>query len=119
AVLLLHHPLRPREGHQFVEAGAEVDGATHVDLATRLDLPREQVGLEMRVHGSDLSRVVAVAVMALGKERDRVDVPDLERLLETPLVEPGADPGDQAAGVEVEVNLAETQMMHGAKNHKW
>ena len=62
----------------------------------------------MRMHLSDLGRMIAVAVMAFGEQRDRINVSDLERLLKAPLVELFADPGDQAAGVEIEVNLTET-----------
>ena len=53
--------------------------------------------------------MVGPAVVALGEERDRVDVPGAEGVLETGLVEPRPDPFDVGRGVEVEMDLAEAE----------
>ncbi len=106
------------ERREFVEPGAEVDGAAHADLAARVDLPREQVEPQVRVHPAHLGRVVAVAVMALREDRDRVHVPDLERLLELALVEARPDARDETARVKVEVDLTEPEVMHGREGQE-
>jgi hypothetical protein len=61
----------------------------------------------------DLRRVIAVPMMALRKNRDRVNVPDFKRFLELPFIEVRPDAGNQSAGVKIEMNLAKTQVMHG------
>lgn len=49
--------------------------------------------------------MIAVAVMAFGKERNRINVADFKRLLKLPLVKLAADSWNQAASMKVEVNL--------------
>jgi len=59
----------------------------------------------------DFRRMVAEAMMALRKESDRVHGSLFQRLLPALPVEFLPDPGDVWRGVEVEVDLAESERM--------
>src|SRR5262249_20159631 len=106
AIAALAEPLGVLPGVQVAPADGVVDGGPHADRVARLDLLAQQVDFQVRVLRADAGRVVRQPVVALGEDRDRVHVPELERLLELPAAETGADVGDVFGGVEVEVNLA-------------
>jgi len=59
----------------------------------------------------DFRRMVAEAMMALRKESDRVHCGFFQRLLPALPVEFLSDPGNMLRGVEVEVDLAESERM--------
>jgi len=50
--------------------------------------------------------MVAVTMVAFRKQRNRIDVPDLQCFLKMAFIKLLSDSGNQATGVEVEVNLA-------------
>ena len=101
-------PLRVLEGGKLIPGGGEVDRGIDAHGMQRIDLRAEQVERQMRMHLSDLGRMIAHAVMALGKHRDAVDIGVLEGLAEGLGVEARADAGDRGVGVEIEMDLAET-----------
>ena len=94
------------EGGVLVPGGREIDRRGDAFAMQRVDLGAQQVEAEAGVHPAHLGRVVGQAVMALGKDGDRVDVGLLEGTGEVARVEAGADALDQAGGVEVEMDLA-------------
>ena len=59
----------------------------------------------------DRRRVVAEAVVALGKAGDRIDLGRLQRFLPRFPVKGGSDPLDVRRSVEIEVDLTETERL--------
>ena len=106
--LVVHRaPLGVLVRRDVVDAGGEVDRRRDADLLRGVDLRAQEVEREVRVHPPDLRRMVGPAVVALGEERDRVDVPQAQRVLELILVELRPDAVDVGRRVEVEMDLAE------------
>jgi hypothetical protein len=69
-------------------------------------LPKEVFAGELRVRHPYICRIVAPAVMALGKDVDQVDSPYLESFLKLLLVELRSDPRDMFGRVKIQVNLS-------------
>jgi hypothetical protein len=80
------------------------------------DLRAEQVELQVRMHPADLGRIVAPAVVALGKNIDRIDVRQLERFLELLLREMRPDIRQMFRGVKIQMNLAGSCFLFGLHN---
>ena len=73
-VAILDAPLRMSFGIEGGPANRYVDGTHHPDLMTSLYLRPQKVKPEMWVNLSNLSRVIAPAVVALGKDIDLIDI---------------------------------------------
>ena len=71
----------------------------------RLDLFAEQVAREMRMHGADLGRIVAQAVVADGEAGDRGDVGVAQRAGERVGIEVFRYARNQGRRVEVQMDL--------------
>ena len=104
-------PLRFMLGGVVVPLDGGIDGHADVACVGGLDLVGEQVARQVRMasFGVGLRVVVDHAVVAVGEAGDGVDVRVCEHLGPCGGVEFGADPADLFAGVEVEVDLAETE----------
>ena len=102
-------PLRVGGDLLFVKTRRDVDRGADADLGAGLELRAQQVEGESGVHPVHRGGVVGPAVVALGKDGDGVDMPLFESGLELLFGKTGADPGDGAGGVEIQVNLTERQ----------
>lgn len=58
---------------------------------------------------ADFRRMITQAMVALGKQRDGIDVPAFQHLLKLLRIEFVAHAGDFFGGMKVEMNLAKTQ----------
>ena len=84
-----------------------VNGTANIAPVQCLDLFAEQVAaLQTRMHFADLGRIVAQAVMASRKQRDRIDARIGHRIGECFRIKIGPHPFDQRRGVKVEMHLA-------------
>ena len=92
----------------FIEAGAEVNRRVDADLPAGLQLRAQQIELQVRMHRVGPGRMIRPAVVAFGKQCDRIDVAQLQRALKLLLAEFPADFRNQAGGMEVKVDLTKT-----------
>ena len=107
-------------GGELVPLDGDVDRHPDVAPVAGLDLLLEEVAPEVGVAPlrEGLRVVVDVAVMAPAEAGDGVDPGPLEGRGELLGVELGPHVGDQGAGVEVEVDLAEAQLEAGAGDQR-
>ena len=87
-------PLRMFVRGDVVESGRKIDRRVDVDLLACVELRPQQVEIKMWMHLPHRGRVVAPAVVTLGKKRDRIDVCLLQRALPMLLVETCTDARD-------------------------
>jgi hypothetical protein len=78
-----------------------------------VDLRAEKIERQMRMSFADLSVVVGPAVMALGKDVDRVDGRVLQDRRKPVGIEIRPDLCDVFRGVKIDVNLAKGEGKHG------
>ena len=110
-------PLGMRRGGHVVQPGGHVDGHVDVDFLAGVELGAQEVERQVRMALADPGVVVRPAVVADGERGDGVHVPALQCLLPPGLVERLADPGDRFGCVEVQVDLAESEMMHRSSSN--
>lgn len=96
-----------------VDAGRQVDRHIDIDLLARIHLRAEKIEFQIRVHHPDAGRMVAHAVVAERKTGDGINMRRLETLLPLLLVEPFSDSGNIGRCVKIQMDLSETQLIHG------
>ncbi len=114
AVGIEHAPLGVALARVVVPLDGDVDRHEDVVRVTGIDLPPEQVGLQLRMHSlrMALGGVVDPAVVAAREAADLIDVRVLQRLHKAIGIEGAPDAGDILAGVEVEVDGSVAQIRH-------
>jgi hypothetical protein len=100
-------------GRHLIEPCGKIDRSVDTCLLGGVVLGAEQVEVEMRMDFADARRVIAPAVVALRKERDRINGSCLQRFLLALFVESFSDAGNIGRGVEIEVDLAVAERMFG------
>ena len=74
AVAVVNTPLRMSFSIECRPSDRNIDRANNPDLVTSFDLRSQQIKVQMWVNLANLSRVIAPAVVALGKDIDLIDI---------------------------------------------
>jgi hypothetical protein len=106
-------PFRMLLSHPIIHTGCDVNGHIDVDFFTRIKLRTKQIEREMGVHGAHLRLEITPSMVAGREGGDRIDARIPQRFLVRSLVEFLTNIRDGRRGVEVEMDLAKTEMMHG------
>ncbi len=115
-----HAPLGMDAGIALVPLHRDVDRALDVGGVQRPDHVAHEVGpRQLRVRRPHFGRVVGPAMVALGKDGDRVDGGILERRHEHLRIERSADARDVFRGMEIEMDLTEAQRLVGRGGHSY
>ena len=94
SVFISFPPVWMHFGRHLVEPRGKINRRVDADFLGGVVLHPQQIEVEMRMDFADARRVIAQAVMALGKKRDRIDGCGLQRFLPTLFVESFSDAGN-------------------------
>ena len=93
----------------LIPSGTDVNGRFDPDGMGGCDLSSQQVKSQSWMHTSGLGRMIRKPMMTFGKQSDRIDVPNLKRLLELFGTKVCPNLREVSGCVKVEMNLTEAE----------
>ena len=104
-------PLRMLVARQIIHTRRQINRSLDANFLAGIILGAQKIERQMRVHFPDFCRMVAPAVVALGKESDRVDPGIQKRLLPVCAIKVFPNIGNVRRCVVIEVDLAEWEQL--------